>query len=63
MRVICEVCNKLYVSEQPAPYLCAFCEDDIHQQQMADWEAEARRAGYPSFDAYVEAQQRASETP
>jgi hypothetical protein len=57
MRVTCEVCGKLYVSDEPAPYLCAFCDDEIFDQEMAEWEAKARAAGYPSFDAYVEAQQ------
>jgi hypothetical protein len=61
MRVTCAVCDKDYISDEPAPHLCAFCEDEIVEQQMAEFEAKARAEGYASFEAYAEAQQRASE--
>jgi hypothetical protein len=55
-RVTCVVCDRVYVSDEPAPHLCAFCHDVIHAEQIREWEAQARAAGYPSVKDHVQAQ-------
>ncbi len=56
-RVICEGCGRVFVTKEVAgPHCCDGCMEYAYQVEMQVYEAEARKAGFPSFDAYVEFQ-------
>jgi hypothetical protein len=60
--VICEVCKHRFLSWAPiGPHVCSTCEDICDELEQRRWEAEAKAAGFSSFEAYAEFQQRAAD--
>jgi hypothetical protein len=56
--VNCVVCRGLFWTPGEPPHVCDACLDAWHDVAMEKLETEARVAGFPSGEAYLEALER-----